>query len=66
MMSDGSYHEQEILDEANLRIDNFLVEHNYQVEQNDIDEFIEQNVNEFQPYLDSSDIVDIKKGKINI
>lgn len=32
MMSDGSYHEQEILDEANLRIDNFLVEHNYQVE----------------------------------
>lgn len=66
MMSDGSYHEQEILDEANLRIDNFLVEHNYQVEQNDIDEFIEQNANEFQPYLDSSDIVDIIQGKINI
>ena len=66
MMSDGSYHEQEILDEANLRIDNFLVEHNYQVEQNDIDEFIEQNVNEFQPYLDASDIVDIIQGKINI
>lgn len=66
MMSDGSYHEQEILDEANLRIDNFLVEHNYQVEQNDIDEFIEQNVNEFQPYLDSSDIFDIIQGKINI
>ena len=66
MMSDGSYHEQEILDEANLRIDNFLVEHNYQVEQNDIDEFIEQNVNEFQSYLDSSDIVDIIQGKINI
>lgn len=66
MMSDGSYHEQEILDEANLRIDNFLVEHNYQVEQNDIDEFIEQNVNELQPYLDSSDIFDIIQGKINI
>lgn len=66
MMSDGSYHEQEILDEANLRIDNFLVEHNYKVEQKDIDEFIGQNINEFKPYLDASDVVGIIQGKINI
>lgn len=47
MMSDGSYHEQEILDEANNRIDNFLVEHNYSVDLKTIEEFAKKNFNLF-------------------
>ena len=66
MISDGSYHEQEILDEANNTIDNFLVEHNYSVDLKTIEEFAKKNFSLFQPYLDYDDFIGIINGKLQV